>query len=241
MAKSPDIFERHELKYLLNREQYACLLQRLQSRLLPDAFGRSTICNIYYDTPDFRLARHSQEKPIYKEKLRLRSYGPAQLYKPVYLELKKKYRDVVYKRRIELPLSAAVQGMQGSLPLPDTQIGREISYFRDFYTDLRPAVYLSYEREAYFAQTDPNLRLTFDQTILWRTQGLQLNLPPSGRPLLEPGQALLEIKTPAALPLWLVRLLTELKINKTSFSKYGRAYETWLMEQLAVDRRETCA
>ncbi|MDD2214079.1 MAG: polyphosphate polymerase domain-containing protein [Oscillospiraceae bacterium] len=241
MAKSPDIFERHELKYLLSREQSDCLRQRLQPWLLADEFGRSTICNVYYDTPDFRLARRSQEKPVYKEKLRLRSYGPAQADSLVYLELKKKYRDVVYKRRIQMPLTTAEQGMRGAGALPDSQIGREISYFKAFYASLRPAVYLSYEREAFFARTDPGLRLTFDQNILWRTQRVQLSLPPAGQPLLEPGQALLEVKTAAALPLWLVRLLTELEINKTSFSKYGRAYDILRAAQLATDRRVNCA
>ncbi len=234
---SNDIFQRRELKYLISEEQRESLEEALHEYMIPDPHGESTICNIYYDTPDFRLIRHSLEKPVYKEKLRLRSYGTAEYDGKVFLELKKKYKGVVYKRRISLTDSEAEEYLSGEADLPfDCQIGREIDYFMRFYENLMPAVYLSYERTAYFSNTDPDLRITFDRNILWRTVDLDLKVPSYGDPLLDEGQSLMEIKAAKAMPLWLVELLSKGEIRQTSFSKYGKAYMT-LLQSKVYERR----
>ncbi len=226
-----NIFERHELKFLINEWQRRFLEQALRERIVPDPHGESTICNIYYDTPDFRLIRTSLEKPIYKEKLRLRSYGPALPEESVFLELKKKYSGIVYKRRISVTEQTAVDFLNGTAPLPEeSQIGREIEYFLRFYQDLEPAMYLSYDRAAFFSREDPDLRVTFDKKIRWRTEGLSLSEKPGGAQILAPGQSLMEIKAADAIPLWLVHLLEEGEIHRISFSKYGRAYLAMLQD-----------
>lgn len=189
-----------------------------------DRYGRSTICNIYYDTPNFRLIRESLDKPVYKEKLRLRSYGPAGAEDTVFMELKKKYKNVVYKRRIALPLAQATARLAGEQPLPDSQIGREIAYALDFYQQLEPAVYLSYERQAFCQRDGGGLRLTLDENICYRRQALTLASGPWGKPILPPGQVLMELKTAGGLPLWMVQALSQNRVYKTSFSKYGSAY-----------------
>ena len=96
-------FERRELKYRITDAQRAALEAAFDARMVPDEHGESTICNIYYDTADYRLIRASLEKPAYKEKLRLRSYGVTEPGGEVFLELKKKYKGIVYKRRITPP------------------------------------------------------------------------------------------------------------------------------------------
>ena len=218
-------FERHEIKFILNSQQRHYLECTVCSRLRPDEHGESTVCNIYYDTPDYLLVRRSLDRPVYKEKIRLRSYGPVWGEAPVFLELKKKYDGVVYKRRIELPLEEAEAFLDGASDrLPDCQIGREIEYFCHSYRNLEPAVHLSYERCAFYDRTDPDLRLTFDRNIRWQTEDCRLSALPFGRSLLAPGESLLEIKTASALPLWLVSVLSEAEIRKNSFSKYGTAY-----------------
>lgn len=121
-----NIFKRHELKYLITAEQREYIEKAICEYMMPDEYGESTICNIYYDTDNYRLIRRSIEKPMYKEKLRLRSYGKSADDKTVFLELKKKYDGVVYKRRISLPCKDAVDFMEGKADLKeDTQIGRE--------------------------------------------------------------------------------------------------------------------
>jgi len=236
------IFERHELKYLVNDRQRRSLEQALQDRMVPDAHGESTICNIYFDTPDFYLIRRSLEKPVYKEKLRLRSYGPVTPGQPVFLELKKKYQGIVYKRRISIEEQAAMDFLCGRAPLPEqNQIGCEIEYFLKFYRNLGPAVHLSYDRTAFFSKEDKALRVTFDKNICWRTKELSLTRQPGGTKILQPGQSLMEIKAASALPLWLVHLLSGNQIYQISFSKYGSAYCAMLRENPEETRGVFCA
>ena len=232
------IFQRREIKFLVDSRQRAMLEQAFRGRMVPDPHGESTICNVYYDTPDYRLVRTSLEKPVYKEKLRMRSYGRVNGEEAVFLELKKKYDGVVYKRRISLRQRDAAAYMAGLSPLPEgSQIGRELDYFRRFYEGLRPAVYLCYDRSAWFSSEDPDFRATFDNNIRWRREDMSLCAPVGGETLLLPSQSLFEVKTADAVPLWLVEALDAGGIRQASFSKYGEAYKAICMERLGV----TCA
>ena len=227
--KKETVFQRYEFKYLLTRNQQARLLSAAGDRLRLDAYSHSSIRNLYLDTPDFRLIRRSLEKPVYKEKLRLRSYSRAEGDTPVFMELKKKYRSIVYKRRLTLPHEQALNCLTQDCSWPETQIGREIGYSMRFYPDLAPRVFLSYERDSWLAP-ESGLRVTFDDAIRFRTEALTLDSDPWGTPLLGPDQMLMELKAPGAIPLWMVHLLTELSLYKASFSKYGTAYQI-LLEQ----------
>ncbi len=236
-----NIFKRHELKYLLSHEQRQMIESALAEYMIPDEYGESTICNLYYDTPDYRLIRRSIEKPIYKEKLRMRSYGRATEDKIVFLELKKKYKGIVYKRRISLDYEQAREYTDCGGPLPEnSQIAKEINYFCKFYKNLSPAVYLCYDRTAYFSATDRDLRITFDRNIMWRQEKLDLSVKPYGEQLLSDGQSLMEIKAAGAMPLWLVDLLNKGGIRRTSFSKYGTAYGVILKNKLDERRGTYC-
>ncbi len=222
---SQAVFQRYEIKYLLDRGQKEAVLAAMKPYMERDAYGRSTIRNIYYDTDNYRLARRSGEQPVYKEKLRVRSYGPAGPEDEVFVELKKKYRGVVYKRRIHIPEQAAMSYLAGKAGAPGrSQITEEIDYFLGFYRTLAPKVFLSYEREAYYTIEPGEFRVTFDENILWRETDLRLGKGIYGDSILKPGQTLLEIKTPGGIPLWMVKALSEAGIRKTSFSKYGNAY-----------------
>lgn len=219
------VFQRYEIKYLMDRRQRDVILKAMEPYMSIDGYGHSSIRNLYYDTPDFRLIRKSLEKPVYKEKLRVRSYGPAAAGDPVFVELKKKYRDVVYKRRISLPQAQAEACLDGRMRLPDSQIGREIAYALEFYRELEPAVFLSYEREAFFQRDGGDFRVTFDENIRYRQTELTLDSEVWGKPILQPDQVLMELKTSGGLPLWMVHALSRQKIFKVSFSKYGAAYQ----------------
>ena len=221
------VFERVERKFLLTPAQYAGLMRTLPEYMQADQYGESTILSLYLDTDDSLLIRRSLEKPVYKEKLRLRSYGVPREMDNVFLEVKKKVRGVVYKRRICLPLAQAMECLaQGSVPAAGGQIGREIAYMLRRYR-LRPAVLLAYDRTAY-AELEPSpnrLRITIDRDIRSRQTDLDLRLGSVGDPLLAPGMRLMEIKTAHAIPLWLCAVLDQNEIRPTSFSKYGRVYE----------------
>ena len=224
------IFQRHEIKYLITREQMGLILQELDLHLRPDAYGPSTVRNLYFDTDSYRLIRRSLEKPVYKEKLRLRCYCQAREDTPVFVELKKKYKGVVYKRRLSLPEGEAMAWLCGRGPGPDRQIGREIDCFLAFYGSLQPKAVLFYDRQAWYDREDPELRITFDDNIRFRQTELSLQAQVGGIPLLPPDQILMEIKCTGAMPLWLTQVLTRHRLYKTSFSKYGTAYRNYIFQ-----------
>ena len=226
-------FKRYELKFMLDKHQKARIMAAMQPYMSLDKYGRTTIRNIYFDTDNYQLIRHSIEKPAYKEKLRLRSYRPAGAADPVFVELKKKYNSVVYKRRLSMPQSNALQWLAGEqAAAPQGQIAAEISYFKDLYHGIHPAVLLTYEREAWYSLDKSDFRVTFDDTILCRREDICLEHEPWGTSLLPEGKVLMEIKTSGGIPLWMTHTLTDNHIFKTSFSKYGTAYEKMIFPNL---------
>lgn len=218
------VFERHELKFLITEEQQVKLLSLFENKMREDEYGKSIIRNIYFDTPSFLLIRNSLDKPLYKEKIRLRGYGEMTVDSPAFLEVKKKFKGVVYKRRIKLTEKEAIDYMLNGKRLPDSQISREIDYFVSYYENLAPRVALFYDREAYYSNEDDTLRLTFDRNIRYRFNNVSLTPSNEDIKILDDGMILMEIKTSFALPLWLTAFLSENKIYKRSFSKYGHAY-----------------
>ena len=225
------IFKRYEIKYRITRSQMAALLAGMEPYMKADEHGRSTIQSLYFDTPTFQLIRRSLEKPAYKEKLRLRSYGVAGEDTQVFIELKKKYDSIVYKRRIGMNLTEADKYLlQGQEAPKHTQITNEIDYFLSYYRGVKPAVLLSYEREAFYAKDDHEFRITFDDNILWRTEDLWLDKGIYGRKLIDDDTIMMEVKVGEGIPLWFATLLSKEKIYQSSFSKYGTAYQTLFSE-----------
>ena len=225
------VFKRYELKYMITPEQKAAILEAMSAHMVPDQYGRTTIRNIYFDTPDYRLIRHSIEKPVYKEKLRLRSYRRADPNSQVFAELKRKYDHVVYKRRLSMTETEADQWLAGAAECPvPCQISREIDYFRQFYRSLAPTVFLSYEREAYYDRADRDFRVTFDENVLCRRHDLSLQSDIGGTPILPEGRILMEIKCAGGIPWWMTEVLTRHHIFRTSFSKYGTAYQKLILQ-----------
>jgi hypothetical protein len=233
-------FKRYEKKFLLTQLQYKELIIQLKNFMEPDAFckeGNSyCINNIYYDTWDNQVIRNSLSKPYYKEKLRLRSYGtPAGANTKVYLELKKKIGGIVNKRRAEMTLQAAIAFLNTGIRektnnYMNEQVLDEISFFLK-NNPVEPAVYIGYERIAYFGKEDRDFRITFDQNIMTRRNALSLTEDAYGQQLLENGQYLMEVKIEGAFPIWLTRILADLKIYSTSFSKYGNEYKYHVFEE----------
>ena len=218
------VFRRIEKKYKVTAGQKEALLDRIGQRLIPDVHGQSTICSLYLDTPEHLLIRNSIEGKAYKEKLRLRSYGTPNARSQVFLELKKKYDGVVYKRREVMTLAQAEQYIDSGETALQSQIMREIDYAMQFYRYPKPAMLIAYEREAFAVEDTPNLRLTFDSSVRYRDTGLFLSAGSAGKTILPDDTSILEIKTDGAMPLWLSHALDQCAIRPGSFSKYGTAY-----------------
>ncbi len=220
-----NVFERTEEKYIVDGALIEKLIREMSDYLKPDKYGQYTICNIYLDSDDFQMIRSSIEKPPYKEKLRLRSYGCPSANSNVFLEIKKKYKGVVGKRRISIPLWEAENYIEeGIPPSDDSQIFREIDYAMKLYKP-KPKLYLAYDRTAFVGIDLPDLRITFDNRVRSRTDDLYLEHGDRGDLFLDGDLYIMEIKTNNAMPLWLVHILSELQLYPTSFSKYGKIYQ----------------
>jgi hypothetical protein len=233
------IFKRVEKKYKLTEETYHAFIDAVKDKIHVDEYGLHTIHNIYYDTPDYELIRTSIEKPKYKEKFRVRSYGDWSEGKPIFLEIKKKYKGTVYKRRITLSGEEAKEFLQNeTLPEKDDQILREIRYFLDFYKPV-PMTYLAYERMAYVGNEDSELRLTIDHNIRGRFHNMDITCDEDCK-IIDPNMYLMEIKVPTAYPMWLVQILCDLKIYPASFSKYGTIYSDCVRNNELQRREDLC-
>ena len=236
------VFERYERKYILDPAAKEAVLQAMEGRMKIDRYGKTTIRNIYLDTEEYDLIRTSLSGPEYKEKLRIRSYKQVGSTENVFVELKKKYKGIVYKRRVEVPVFQAMDWLCAGGDMPENedlkdqpnflQIGKEIDYFLSRYrkADLSPKVFLSYDREAY-APVDERekatgLRITLDTNILARDHDLFLKSPVYGTPVLNKSLTIMEVKVSkdGAMPMWLARCFSENGIVKSSFSKYGKYY-----------------
>ena len=216
------VFKRYELKYMLTLEQKEKILEAMSPYMQLDKYGRTTIRNIYFDTDSYRLIRRSIEKPAYKEKIRIRSYAQATADSTVFVELKKKYEKVVYKRRLPLCEEDAMAWVCRENPCPvNTQISREIDYFIDFYGKLNPTVFLSYEREAYYDKGGGDFRVTFDRNIATSTDfGHFFEKDLVKEPILPSGRHLLEVKYDEFLPAHIKARLDLGHLRQTTFSKY---------------------
>lgn len=233
-----EIFNRFEDKYRLDRDTFLRVQEIMDEHMTVDRYCKEhsfyTIANIYYDTHDNALIRESLSKPAYKEKLRLRSYGIPDMTSDVFLEIKKKYRGLVNKRRTTLHLNEAYDFLEsGKAPeikeYMNKQVVNELEYFLSIHA-LKPKVYIAYDRLAYFERDNDDLRISFDTNIRTRRNDLALELGDYGSRLLPKDTYLMEIKTSLAKPMWLVNMLSELNIYSTSFSKYGTEYTRSLIQ-----------
>lgn len=231
-----EVFNRVEKKYLIDEDAYRMFSELIEPYMEADEFCVNdnfySINNIYYDTDTDELIRNSIDKPVYKEKLRLRSYGVPELNDMVFLEIKKKFDGVVNKRRTVIRLSQAYDFLDNGI-VPEEgnylnmQVVRELKYFIEFYKP-KPKVFLKYDRKALFGKEDDDLRITFDKNIRTRREDLRLEAGDAGEQLLEDGKILMEIKTTTSFPLWLTSILTKYEIKGVSFSKYGTEYKKFI-------------
>ena len=198
-----EVFNRHEQKYLLDADTFQKVLEVMDEHMMPDKYNVNrepyTISNIYFDTEDDYLIRTSLSKPKYKEKLRLRSYGVPNNDSNVFLEIKKKFNDIVNKRRTVLKLSEAYDFISSGKPpeikeYMNKQVLKEIEYFLQIY-HVKPKVYLAYDRIAYFEKGNDDLRISFDENIRTRRYDVALEDGDYGEKLLPDGVYLMEIKT----------------------------------------------
>ena len=216
-----ETFQRFEKKYLLNDEQFRKMMVKLKGHIMPDKFSESDIRSIYYDTKDHQLIRRSIEKPEYKEKLRIRSYKEVDDDDQVFVELKKKYDGIVYKRRTKAKCKDLINDIR-HCSFKDPQVGKEINYALSYYGELQPSIFIGCQRISFTGVDDKDLRITFDKDICYRMNDLSLKRTDADKKLTD--QTVMELKIRDAMPLWLSDILDEVKAYPRGFSKVGNAY-----------------
>lgn len=234
-------FERKETKYTMDEPTFRAFQAELAERLQVDEYGMHTIMSLYFDTPGFQMIRHSMEKPAYKEKFRIRSYGVPTMADTVFLESKKKIAGIVYKRRIPVKYQTCCEWLAGTGNFPGNteapQITRELQWLLAQYPQIAPQVMIAYDRLSYFYEADPGFRVTFDQRIRYRRENLDLQAGSAGSPVAPETAVLMEVKALGAYPLWFAQLLTKYRLHKSSFSKFALTYRRHLANQQApIDR-----
>lgn len=259
MTTYTDVFERTEMKYRLTADQLKRLRPVLQAHLAPTDFADATVRSLYYDTPSNDLIARSVDAPLYKEKLRLRVYGdghdPAM---PAFVEIKKKFKGIVYKRRIALSLAGAETFLRGvpykeavhaypladcgpganslanstrknasvpANPVKNQQIANEIAFFMKRYGPLAPSILTLCNRHALAGPDGGDLRITIDTQLRAKRNPTDIGDINGAVALIPEGDAIMEIKSTFALPLWLTSVLSSVGAYKQSFSKCGMAYK----------------
>ncbi len=242
-----EVFNRYETKFSVPTEVFPKVIDELLKHVEYDPYNKNgefyTISNIYYDTSDDILIRRSLEKPMYKEKLRLRAYGVPSLDDTVFLEIKKKFNGIVNKRRSLFTLRDAYEFIENGTeetfkPFMNEQVVHEIEYFLDSYGDLVPKVYIAYDRLAFFDRDNHDLRISFDTNIRTRRYDLRLDYGDYGDQLLGPEVYLMEIKSTGSVPIWLSDMLAEYGIKKRSFSKYGTEFKKYMHDSEYASKSE---
>lgn len=234
-------FERKEKKYVLDAERLEKFMSLAGNKLGDDQYAHSTISSLYYDTAQFTMINRSLEKPLYKEKLRVRAYGDIAKNDAVFVELKKKFKGIVYKRRIQMsdegahayltgtPYGEAVLfgsgGERKECSAKLVQNVREIDACIARYDQLLPGIMIVVERHSMRTQDGSNVRITFDMDARWRADDLSFKAGFFGAPILPQGHVIMEVKALGTYPLWLVHVLNELEAYPVSCSKVGRAYQ----------------
>lgn len=228
-------YMRQEIKYLLTPQQKRLLLESLYDYITEDKYSNQTISSLYCDSDEDILIRTSLEKPYYREKLRLRAYGTPNDNSRVYLEIKKKCGGTVYKRRAKMTCLEAYEYLEnGIMPTLPDYVNRQVMSEIDFLAKrdgLKPRVLISYDRQAFYANDNEELRLTFDGNVRYRTENLDVRQGTQGILLANQPFGIMEIKSAAGIPLWLCGVLSKLEIYPGSFSKYGAVYKEKLSER----------
>lgn len=227
-------FKRREMKFLLTKSQYKIIREAIAPYMTEDEFGFHTIQNIYFDNVNDDLVRYSLGKPIFKQKLRLRAYGSAvKDDDEAFLEIKKKYRGITYKRRLDMTYKELFDyAANGVLPEKRGQVFEEINYLVT-HMNLLPRIVICYDREAFYGNDDKEFRITFDCNIRYRTEDLDLRSGDYGKRLENAPYRIMEVKAAGAIPRWMVDILSENKIYNGSFSKYGTIYQNRLKEAVS--------
>ena len=233
--------DRFEMKFVINAQVRASLMEHLEQHLVADANADETayypIVSLYYDTPDRECYWEKVRGVQNRRKFRVRVYGSldGKLPPTVFIEVKHKQDGRGVKRRVRMPLEEALRvgaGQWPDLKLSDVdrRTVREIIEDLVVRRDFKPTMVMRYDRRAYAGRdAESDLRVTYDTGIAYRLDNLR-PVPDDRdfRPenyLYPDDVSVLEVKITGTIPFWLGRLLAETGCRLQSHSKYCNALE----------------
>jgi SPX domain-containing protein involved in vacuolar polyphosphate accumulation len=223
MTEPIDTFERVEDKYSLTYAQAEQVKKAIAAHVKEDVYYKYTVHSIYYDSIDSQLVIHSLNSTEYRMKLRSRCYTQPEDDTPAFLETKKKLGDIVYKRRFQLSTKELEDYTEYGIPHHvHNNTADEVDYVMKYY-NLEPKVLILYERECWAGIQEADVRITFDTNIRYRIDDINLRERGDEKPLTK-DTVIMEVKAMDRYPMWLVKVLSEMKLYKRSFSKYGNIY-----------------
>lgn len=246
MGSHGGVIERYELKYRLSPALVEPIRAAVTRYCDPDRAapgGRYVISSLYLDTPELRLYRETLDQAPRRFKMRIRRYVSG----PVFLEIKRRIKDVIIKTRTAVPADRwpgliEDPAIEAALPLAPRKLD-DVRRFVGLALRIRarPVAVVRYIREAYVSRADDYARVTFD----YRLEGH----PPDGWtvpvadgpgwiPLDEPSRydlprsgVILELKATTAVPLWMMDLVHHFDLRRAGFSKYACALEAVLARE----------
>lgn len=234
---------RFEYKYLVPNSLVGKIRADISSFMVLDEYARKrhdgeyTVRSIYYDSPQFSCYQEKVDGVKLRNKYRIRGYNTISDQSIIFLEIKHKNTNCVsksrapifYKDRFEILTSSNID----DFILSFSGNGKEkkdaykfLYYYR--LKNLRPAVLVIYDREAFHGKFDPSLRVTFDKnlrSVIYPNLN-QLDNEDSAKSVLN-NDFILEIKFYGSLPAWIRALINKYGLIRESLSKYTMSLENY--------------
>jgi len=235
----PEFRARYEFKYLITEDQADYIREVVRTFADADAYGDNgvyDVTSLYYDTWDWRLALQTVEGIRNRYKMRIRTYGFTDDM-PVFVEIKGRVGTSICKSRALIPREHWSLLSLNQPPPPEGFTALKESHQSDYDSfrnlmdvlDLRPRLWVSYQREAYGSRYGDGARLTFDRHL--KVQAPDLDRPDVPVDCeyqmvnLDGPQTILELKFNNAFPSWMRTIVNQCELRRTACSKYVQGVE----------------
>jgi len=237
--RSPSDIDRYEIKYLISDELAAQIREHIAPYTEVDPYAAErpeqqyTVRSIYFDTSRFDFYYDKIDGLKIRKKLRLRVYNEFGEDVSAFLEIKRRYGNVVVKERARLPLQD-VKSLLVSRSAPELvgDNGKRVLgkfLYNVAKRDLRPTALITYEREAFVGLMDDRVRVTLDENVRsYMFPGLSQLFDDDDLRSFTDGRIILEMKFDGYMPKWFRGVIAALGLRAQSVSKYCLGIEAWL-------------
>lgn len=220
--------QRNEFKYLVPKGQIESFISFFKSTMTPDNYSKNgyyTVSSIYFDSFDFNAYYEKNAGIENRKKFRIRSYikdlSPSN---KVFVEIKQKVNDVILKRRFPVKyneISDSVNFLFNSKKHKDYSSEWNYHIVRK---GLKPKILVEYDRMAFNAVSNQNLRITIDKNLRYSAMvNKEFDFTKNTIDVeVMKEYSLLEVKFRSVIPKWLRLFIMKSSLNNEAFSKYTK-------------------